>query len=150
MKCLLAAHAIDAENPDLHFQAHRIREFVLSPPKPAPPKLSELVSSAASILFASDKDPSDWNDEFLSRHKTSAAHVQSGLRVRALIAKRPREEIEADLISTLSFETISLERTTRGFDLLDEWGSPPEVKEKYRSTATGRWPLAQTFPNAHS
>jgi N-alpha-acetyltransferase 15/16, NatA auxiliary subunit len=96
-------------------------------------------------LFANGKNLSDWNTEFLNRHNASASHIQAGLKVRALIGKEAKDMNENDLLATLSLEAVSIREASAGLDLLNEWGSSAEIKDRYRSKAGERWNRASVF-----
>ena len=105
----------------------------------------EIIRSESKTLFPEHQAPSSWNDDFLDRHKSSAPHIQAGLRVRALIGKAGMDENEKALLAKLSLDSISMRDASAGLELLSEWGSSSEVKDKYRSTASERWNRASVF-----
>jgi len=96
-----------------------------------------------------DKDLSDWNSNFVDRHKSSAPHIQAGLRVRGLIGKEVQQKNEKDLFVALSLESTSMRDARAGLELLNEWDSSAEVKDKYRNTAADRWSKASIFRTKH-
>lgn len=145
MKCLLALHAIDPDSPTLYIQSYRFRDVLDHPPDVLTPKISEIIRSESKTLFPEDQALSSWNNDYLERHKSSTPHIQAGLRVRALIGKEGREQNEKDLLATLSLDSTSMRDATAGLELLKEWGSSAEVKDKYKSTASGRWNRASVF-----
>ncbi len=115
----------------------------------ASPKLSEIMPSETKTLFPKDQEFSDWNNDFLDRHKSSASHVQAGLRVRALIGKKAKETNEKDLFAVLSLDSASMRHANAGVELLDKWGSSPQIKERYRKSAAERWKRASLFRGKH-
>ena len=145
LRCLLALHALDPHNPALHVQSYRLRDSLDHLPDGVSPKWSEIVLPGTKMLFHDDKDMSAWNNEFLNYHKSSASHVQAGLRVRALIGKEAMEANEKDLCETLLFEDTSMQNASAGLELLHEWGSSEEVKVRYKSMASERWKMASVF-----
>lgn len=88
---------------------------------------------------------SSWNDDYLRRHQDSAAHIQAGLRVRALINPATVEQNQKELLATLSLDSTTFEDGTRGLELSKDWSSPTEFREEYRGMAAKRWPKAQAF-----
>lgn len=145
LKCLLALHALDPHNPALHVQSYRLRDSLDHLPDGLSPKWSEIVLPGTKMLFHDDKDLSAWNNDFLKRHKSSASHVQAGLRVRALIGKEAKEVNEKDLCETLLLEDTTMQNASAGLELLHEWGSSEEVRGRYKSSAAERWKMASVF-----
>lgn len=96
-----------------------------------------------------DKDLSEWNNNFLNGHKSSGPHIQAGLRVRALIGKGAKEANEKDLFAALSLDSTSMRDASAGLELLNEWGSSAEVKDRYRNSAAERWNRASIFQTKH-
>ena len=94
-----------------------------------------MIALESKSLSDSSQSVSDWNDSFISTHKSSAAHVQAGLRVRYLLDKDSREQNEKTLIETLSFPTLTLAEATAGLELLEEWRSGGEAVAAYKEAA---------------
>jgi N-alpha-acetyltransferase 15/16, NatA auxiliary subunit len=149
LKCLLAIHAIDSQNPTLHVQSYRFSKILEKYPDGASAKLYEIISPESRMFLPEDKDLSDWNDNFVDRHKSSAPHIQAGLRVRGLIGKQAQQTNEKDLVAALSLESTSMRDARAGLELLNEWGSSAEVKDNYRNTAAERWSKASIFRTKH-
>jgi N-alpha-acetyltransferase 15/16, NatA auxiliary subunit len=149
LKCLLALHAIDSQNPTLHVQSYRFSKILEKFPDGASAKLSEILPTESSTFLPEDKDLSNWNNDFLGRHKSSAPHTQAGLRVRGWISKEAQQANEEDLSAALSLESTSMHDARAGLELLNEWGSSAEVKDRYRSTAADRWSKASIFQTKH-
>lgn len=145
LKCLLALHALDPQNPTLHVQSYGFRDSLDRHPNGVLPRVSEIVLPGAKTLFPNDMDLSAWNNDFLDRHRSSASHVQAGLRVRALIGKETRETNEKDLLEVLSLNSSSICSAIAGMELLDEWRSSAEVKDRYKDKAAERWNMASVF-----
>lgn len=144
-KCLLAIHSVDPQNPDLHVESYRFREALGHQADGASTKVSKIVFSESERLFPRDENLSDWNEDFLARHKSSASHIQAGVRVRGLIDKSKKGLNEHSLTATLTLDTISMQEAKLGLELLREWGSSAEVKETYRNRAAERWKQATVF-----
>jgi N-alpha-acetyltransferase 15/16, NatA auxiliary subunit len=149
LKCLLALHAIDSEDPSLHVHSFCFRSTMDHGPDGVVPRLAEILPAATRILFLDGKDLSEWNDDFLSRHKSSASHLQAGLRVRALLGKESKDNNEKDLLTALSLESTTLREARAGLELLNEWGSSAEAKDRYMTSAAERWTRASVFQPKH-
>ena len=145
LKCLLAVHDLDPANPTLHTQSYRFRNMVENSREDIPPKISEIVLVESKNLFDGDESASGWNQSFITTHKSSAAHVQAGLRVRGLMDKDSRAQNEKDLIETLSLQGITLAEGTSGLELLEEWRSSMDVIAAYKQAARGIWNEATVF-----
>lgn len=145
MKCLLALHAIDPQNPTLHVQSYYLSKILHNDPNRASSKLAQIISTEGKALLPEDNELVEWNNNFLNHHRSSTSHLQAGLRVRALIGKEAKATNEKDLLEALLLDTTSMEEASTGLELLNEWGSPKEVKERYRSSAAERWSRASIF-----
>jgi N-alpha-acetyltransferase 15/16, NatA auxiliary subunit len=145
LKCLLAAHDLDPANPTLHSQSYRFRNTIENSREDISPKISEIILVESKNLFDGDESASDWNQSFITTHKSSAAHVQAGLRVRGLMGKESRAQNEKDLIETLSLQGITLAEGTAGLELLEEWRSSADVITAYKQAARSIWNEATVF-----
>lgn len=145
LKCLLAAHDLDPANPTLHSQSYRFRNMIENSREDISPKISEIILVESKNLFDGDESASDWNQSFITTHKSSAAHVQAGLRVRGLMGKESRAQNEKDLIETLSLQGITLAEGTAGLELLEEWRSSADVIAAYKQAARSIWNEATVF-----
>jgi hypothetical protein len=140
---------MDSQNPTLHVQSYRFRDMFGPHPDSASPKLSEIIPTEIKTLFPDDTNLPDWNKDFLERHKSSASHIQAGLRVRALIGNEADETNERDLFAVLSLDSASMDIAAAGLDLLDVWGSSAEIKDRYKNKAAERWGRASVFQAKH-
>lgn len=129
----------------LHIQSYRFRDLIENRSDDLSPMVLTSVQTEIKKLFTEDKSLSDWNKEYLVRHKSSALHVQAGLRVRALIGKEAKSTNEKDLLAILSLNSASMGDASAGLELLDEWASSAEVKDRYRDKAAERWNRASVF-----
>ena len=145
LKCLLAVHKLDSANPTLHTQAYRFRATTEDSRGEIPPSIAEIIALESKILFDGDQSISDWNESYITAHKSSATHVQSALSVRAIIDKDSREQNEKDLIETLSLQGMTLAEATAGLELLEEWRSSAEVVAAYQKAAGSVWSEATPF-----
>jgi len=145
LKCLLAIHALDAANPTLHTLAYRFRTALERPDTGISPQVTELISPELKSLFDKQQSPSEWNESFINTNKSSASHVQSGLRVRGLLDKASREQNEKELIETLSLQGETLAEAIAGLELLEEWRSSAEAVSAYKQAAGSIWGEATAF-----
>lgn len=145
MKCLLALHAIDPQNPTCHVHSYKLSKILNDDANGVSSKLGQIISTEAKILLPEANKLTEWNNNFLDRHKSSASHTQAGLRVRALIGQEAKATNEKDLLGALSLDTTSMKDASAGLELLKEWGSSKEVKERYRTSAAERWSRASIF-----
>lgn len=145
LKCLLAIHALDAANPTLHTLAYRLRTALEQPDSGINPQVTELILPELELLFDNEQSPSKWNESFIKTNKSSASHVQSGLRVRGLLDKGSQEQNEKELIETLSLQRETLAEAIAGLELLEEWRSSAEVVSAYKQAAGSIWGEATAF-----
>lgn len=143
LKCLVTAHAIDPVNPTFHEQLVRFRQ-ALDSSRDLDPKVSEVLKSNSNIVPLT-ADLSSFNDTYLSEHRDSAPHVQSALRVRALLGPSSKPQNETELLKTLELPDISTQQAEDGLRLLKQWKSDATVREKYEEAARGKWPRATAF-----
>jgi N-alpha-acetyltransferase 15/16, NatA auxiliary subunit len=145
LKCLLTVHSLDPSDPTLHTQVYRFRSMTEKTREDIPPRISEIILLESKNFFDGDQSDSDWNESFISTHKSSPSHVQAGLRVQGLIDKDSREQNEKDLIETLSLQGMTLAEATAGLGLLEEWRSSAEVVAAYKQAARSIWNEATAF-----
>jgi N-alpha-acetyltransferase 15/16, NatA auxiliary subunit len=145
LKCLLAAHRIDASDPELHVQLLRFRQVVDNVPERVPTKISETVVTEFENLLPKSQDLREWNDSFLSSHKASVLHVQAALTARLLLNSDSKPQCEEALLATLDLEDASISKAVTGLELLGEWGSSHVTKSAYVEKAHERWKGASAF-----
>jgi len=144
-KCLLAVHDLDPANPTLHSQSYRFRNMTENSREDIPPRISQIILLESKNLFDGGESVADWNQSFITTHKSSAVHMQAGLRVRGLIDKNSRAQNEKDLIETLSLQGITLAEGTAGLEVLEEWRSSADVIAAYKQAARSVWNEATAF-----
>ena len=145
LKCLLAIHELDPADPTLHTQVYHFRATIEKSREEMPSRVAEIIALELKSLLSGDQSLSDWNHSFIATHKSSASHVQAGLRVRELIDASSREQNEKDLIETLSLEGMTLAEAIAGLELLEEWRSSAEVVSAYQKAAGSIWSAATAF-----
>lgn len=149
LKCLIAAHSINASNPTFHYQIARFRQILDSlSDSNLDPKMGQVLKSCSSNIVPPSSDLSSWNDSYLSKHKDSALHILAALRVRQLLDPTSSAKNEIDLLRSLDLPSINIKEAEGGLDLLKEWNSKSDIKEKYLAAASKRWPQATVFKRA--
>ena len=126
-------------------------------------KVSDVLTSTTYALIPESTSLTAYNDDFLSRHTDSAPHVHSSLRVRDAIAPETRAQNEQDLLRTLTFSALTIDKAKEGLLLLQRWrarsgsgsgsgsggsdtpGQDSSVLDDYQRQATARWPHASVF-----
>ncbi|KAK3060496.1 hypothetical protein LTS18_008422, partial [Coniosporium uncinatum] len=146
LKCLLAAHSIDPENPILHAQLIRFKQTLDSLPKEdaLPSKADEVVKATAEAILPQG-DLTKFNDDFLSKHSKSAAHTRSALIARLLLDKSSQANNEKELTLTLDLDDVTIADALAGLANLKSWKSDSKVQEEYLEKAKKRWPEASVF-----
>ncbi|KAI9814463.1 MAG: hypothetical protein M1827_003319 [Pycnora praestabilis] len=142
LRCLLATSKLDSENPAVHEQSILFRQTLNSLPEPLPPKVSEIINSEF-ILLPKSTLLSTTNDDFLSQHKSSVSHIQTGLRVRQMLSSDTLPQNEKDLLATLDLEDVTFVQAKAGMELLRDWKSGQ--RDTYRAKAAERWPEVTAF-----
>ncbi|PWY80599.1 N-terminal acetyltransferase catalytic subunit Nat1 [Aspergillus heteromorphus CBS 117.55] len=145
LKCLSAAHAIDASNPTLHVQLLRFRKALDTLPEPLAPQVAEVVNAEFETLLPKAQNLDEWNNTFVSTHKDSVPHQQAGLTSRQLLNPDSKPQCEQDLASTLDSTDITIETALAGLELLNEWGSSQAAQTAYAQKASSKWPEATVF-----
>ncbi|KAG0633342.1 NMDA receptor-regulated protein 1-domain-containing protein [Tuber brumale] len=145
LKCLIAAHKTEKENPVVHEQTIRFRRAVdsLVDEDIKEPSREVLTAELESILPKAT-DLKSYNEEFLNSHKDSPKHVHGALRARHLLS--PEEANIADeLANALSLENLTLKEAVEGQALLTDL----KVENKdYNQKASEKFPDAAAFRTA--
>jgi peptide alpha-N-acetyltransferase len=145
LKCLSAAHSIDASNPTLHVQLLRFRQALNKLSEPLAPQVAEVVDSEFEALLPKSQKLDEWNASFLSENKDSVPHKLAYLTCQQLLTPESKPETEKELASTLDASIVSLETALAGLDLLGEWGSNQAAKTAYAEKASSKWPESTLF-----
>ncbi|KAF9887782.1 hypothetical protein FE257_009588 [Aspergillus nanangensis] len=145
LKCLSAAHAIDAAHPTLHVQILRFRKALDNLSEPLPAQVAEVVNAEFEALLPKAQKLEEWNQTFMSTHKDSAAHTQAGLTCRQILNKESKPQCEKDLVATLDSSDVSMETALAGVELLEQWGSDQAAKSAYAQKASSKWPESTVF-----
>ncbi|KAL4814845.1 NMDA receptor-regulated protein 1-domain-containing protein [Aspergillus spinulosporus] len=145
LKCLAAAHSIDASNPTLHVQLLQFRQALNKLSEPLPPQVAEVVDTEFEALLPKAQDLQEWNKSFLSAHADSIPHKHAYLTCQQLLNPETKSENEKELAATLDASIMSLETALAGLDLLGEWGSDKAAKTVYAEKASSKWPESTAF-----
>ncbi|GFF23065.1 N-terminal acetyltransferase A complex subunit nat1 [Aspergillus lentulus] len=145
LKCLAAAHQIDASNPTLHVQLLRFRKALDSLSEPLAPEVAEVVNAEFEKLLPKSQNLEEWNDSFLSAHKESPLHTQAVLKCHHILQRDSKAQCEKDLVATLDLNNASIETALAGLEILYEWGSDQAAKTAYTEKATSKWPESTVF-----
>ncbi|KAL5042183.1 hypothetical protein BDW71DRAFT_149246 [Aspergillus fruticulosus] len=145
LKCLAAAHSIDASNPTLHVQLLQFRQALSKLSEPLAPPVAEVVDTELEALLPKAQNLVEWNKSFLSAHADSIPHRHAYLTCQQLLNPESKSENEKDLTATLDASIVSLETALAGLDLLGEWGSDQAAKTAYAEKASSKWPESTAF-----
>ncbi|RDW71923.1 putative NMDA receptor-regulated protein 1 [Coleophoma crateriformis] len=140
LRCLLAAASIDAEHPKVHEHIVRFKQAIDTDAESINSTSAEIIKSEFTLIPAS-KSLAEYNDEYLSSHKSSANSILSALRVRKLLD--PASSPDKDVEGVLALPELTLETAMSALELLKTWKSP-EV-ESFQSSAAAKWPKANLF-----
>lgn len=146
LRCLLATHSLEPENPACHEQGGRLQLALKNLTEPLPPKVQEVLQSTY-LSKLKEQSLEECNEQYLASHKDSAPHVQSVVRFRRVLDPDGKEETKSvqNLQDTLELDSISLEAAEAGMRLLDEIEAGAEAKKAYLDSARERFPEATMF-----
>jgi hypothetical protein len=142
LKCLLAAAALEKEHPKIHEQIIRFKLALDKDYASLPPKAAEVIKSEF-ILMPASVDLSQYNDDYLYKHKDSVLCTLSALKVRKLLSPDSASSCEEDAVAVLKLPSITLEEAKETCELLSTWNSS-EV-DGFRSSAAAKWTKASAF-----
>ncbi|KAI1383004.1 N-terminal acetyltransferase A, auxiliary subunit [Hypoxylon trugodes] len=141
LRCLNAALAIEEDHPTVHEQVVRFRQALNSKLASLPPKVAEVLKSEFKVVDAS-ADLKKFNADFKEKHKDSAAHVISAIKIERLLGE-DKKKSEKDLVAALSLKDIEHEQATESLALLRQWRSA-EV-DAFKTAAHQKWPEVTAF-----
>ncbi len=101
-----------------------------------------MIKSEFTLLPAS-ANLSQYNDEYLYKHKDCARRTLSALKVRKLLAPDSAGQCEKDVVGTLQLSTVTFEEAKGGLELLTSWKS--SELDNFRKAAAAKWPKALVF-----
>ena len=142
MKCLLAAAALGKEHPKVHEQSIRFKLALDKDMDAVSSKSFEIIKSEFKIL--PDSLPlSQYNDQYLAKHKDSPQGVLSAIRVRKLLSPESAATCERDVAAVIKLPSVTLEEAREALELLSLWQSGEAGLCK--SSAAAKWPKATVF-----
>lgn len=141
MRCLKAALALDAENPKVHEQAVRLRHALTADIETLSSKTSEVIKATFTEIPAS-ADLVKINQEFREKHKTSAQHILSTIRVQETLGE-DRSKLGKAVADLLKLENIQLEDASDAQALLKSWKSGE--LDAFKKAAAQKWPESSIF-----
>jgi hypothetical protein len=142
LKCLLAAAGLDGEHSKVHEQTVRFKLAIEKDIEELPPKSAEIIKSEVTLLPAS-KPLTQYNDEYLTKHRDCVRRTLSALSVRKLLSPDSASSCATDVAATIKLQSITMEEAKEALELLSSWQSA-EV-ESFRSSAAAKWPNATAF-----
>ena len=145
LKCLLAAAALDKENSKVHEQTVRFKLAIDNDGSKLQPKSAELIKSEFNLIPTS-ATPSQFNDEYLARHKDCARRILSALKVRKLLFPESASASEKDAAAVIKLPSITFEETRGALDLLSSWKS--SQLDSFKQAAATKWPKATIFASS--
>ncbi|KAL4811251.1 NMDA receptor-regulated protein 1-domain-containing protein [Aspergillus unguis] len=145
LKCLSAAHSIDASHPTLHVQLLRFRQALNKLSEPLPAEVAEVVDAEFEALLPKAQNLEEWNKSFAAAHKDSIPCTHAYLTCQQLLKPESKSESEKELTATLDANIGSLETALAGLSLLGEWGSNQAAKTTYAEKASSKWPESSSF-----
>ncbi|KAI1111827.1 tetratricopeptide [Nemania sp. NC0429] len=141
LRCLNAALAIDPANPVVHEQAVRFRQEVNSKLTSLHAKVAEVIQTEFTAIGAST-DLKKYNADFLAKHKDSAPHVVSAIKIQKLLGE-DQEACEKALFNVLKLGSADWEPAAEALGLLFQWRS--SEAEAFKKAAEETWPEVTLF-----
>lgn len=109
------------------------------------PKSAELIKSEFNLIPKSTT-ASQFNDEYLARHKDCARRALSALKVRKLLFPESALASEKDAAAVIKLRSITFEEAREALDLLSSWKS--SQLDNFRQAAATKWPKATIFASS--
>ncbi|KAL5514354.1 hypothetical protein ACEPAG_2442 [Sanghuangporus baumii] len=142
-KALLAAHALDPEDPELHLRIVDFKQRVSALPEPLAKPHDTVVSSALSTLFPSELTPETFNSQYLQCHSTSVLAILASAQVLQLL-RAPLDEVESTVFGVLAPErNVDIKTAQRVLDFLSSINSAR--KDEFREACDRRFELSTVF-----
>ncbi|KAJ2972247.1 hypothetical protein NUW58_g9225 [Xylaria curta] len=141
LRCLNAALAIDATNPVVHEQAVRFHQALSSKLASLPAQVAEVIKTEFTAISAST-DLKKYNAEFLGKHKDSAPHVVSAIKIQKLLGE-DQKTCEKALFNVLKLKSENWEPAAEALGLLFQWRSGEA--EAFKNAAEKTWPEVTLF-----
>ncbi|KAI2472732.1 N-terminal acetyltransferase A, auxiliary subunit [Annulohypoxylon bovei var. microspora] len=141
LRCLNAALTIDPDHPAVHEQVVRFRQVLNEKLGSLPPKVVEVLKSGFTAVDGS-VDLKKFNADFQEKHKDSAEHVISAVRIERLLGE-DKMKSEKDLAKVLDLKDIQYEQATEALALLEQWRSGEAGA--FKTAAHQKWPEVTAF-----
>lgn len=141
LQCLKAALSVDAENPKAHEQAIQLRHKLNQDLSGLPPKVAEVIKAEFTEIPASGDLPKV-NQEFKEKHKSSAQHVLSSIRVQEQLGG-DRNKLATEVVGLLQLSRIQWEDARDAQELLQSWQSSELAG--FKKAAAKKWPESSIF-----
>lgn len=141
LRCLNAALAIDSDHPAVHEQVVRFRKILNDKLGSLPPKVAEVLKSGFTAIDAS-ADLKKFNADFQQKHKDSAEHIISAVRIERLLGE-DKTKNEKDLVGVLNLKEIHYDTASEALALLEQWRSAEA--ETFKKVAHEKWPEVTAF-----
>jgi hypothetical protein len=143
---LLTAAALDKEHSKVHQQIVRFklaidRAFESAESKMSP-KTKEVILSEFNLI-PSSTTPTQFNDDYLSKHKDCARKTVAALKVRKLLSPDSASTCEKDIAAVLKLPTVTVSEAGEALKLLRSWHS--KEADSFKSGAAQKWPKATIF-----
>ncbi|KAI1334949.1 NMDA receptor-regulated protein 1-domain-containing protein [Xylariaceae sp. FL0016] len=140
LRCLNNALVVDPANSTVHEQLVRFRQVLKT-------KLSSLSSKVQEVLkdftaIDASTDLKKYNTDFEAKHKDSAPHTISSIKIRKLLGEDSKQ-CEKDLANVLSVKNVEYEYAAEALGLLQQWRSPEA--EAFKKAAHAKWPEVTIF-----
>ena len=145
LKCLLAAAALNKDHRKVHEQIVRFRLALDKDMDDVPPKSLDIIKSEFNLLPPSIS-PTQYNDEYLTKHKDSAQSTLSVMRARKLLIPQSVSNYEKDVVAVIKLPTITIQEASEALSLLSLWQSTEATS--FRASAAAKWPKATVFSAA--
>lgn len=138
----MAAAALDREHSKVHEQIVRFKLAIDKDMEGLPFKSAEVIKSEFTLIPASTP-LTQYNDEYLTKHKDCARRTLSALSVRRMLSPDSASSCAKDVAAAIKLQSITMEEAKEALALLSSWQSA-EV-ESFRSNAAVKWPKAAAF-----
>lgn len=148
LKCLLALKALRPEHPKYHELSGRFKLALDTLSEPLPDQVKKVIDETFLSKLDSKKSLNESNEQYLTEHKDSAAHVHSVVRLRRALSPEDKDAVAKsvqNLRDTLDAEATGLQEAEEGLRVLDELRAGVDAKEAYVAAARGRWAEASVF-----
>ncbi|EJD05554.1 NMDA receptor-regulated protein 1a [Fomitiporia mediterranea MF3/22] len=146
VKALLAAHALDPNDADLHVRIVDFKSRVSALSNPLPQPIAAAVLSAISTLIPSEVSLETFNSQYLQRYSTSARATLAASEALHLL-HAPVNEIESTVFGMLAPENaVDIKTTQKALDFLTTISS--SRRDEFREACDKRFPLSTMFKPA--